>query len=104
MGTNCFKSDFRNAIRDDLGQLQLFMCDSEAHSDSSGLLAKSGKPFFFSSPSKELFVHILCLLNKVPESTEEKERTGFAFVVSGTFCTFIIAFCSAGYMLFTSCK
>lgn len=47
MGTNCFKSDFRNTIRDDLGQLRLFMCDSEAHSDGSGLLAKSGKPFFF---------------------------------------------------------
>lgn len=47
MGTNCFKSNFRNAMRDDLGQPRLFVCGSEAHSNGLGLLAKSGKTFFF---------------------------------------------------------
>lgn len=83
METNCLKSNFRNVIRNDLGQLWLFMCDSEASSELE-LLANAVKPYF----SKELFVHILCFLNKVPELSREEERMGLAFVISGTFCAF----------------
>lgn len=87
METNCLKSNFRNVIRNDLGQLWLFMCNSEAFSELE-LLANAVKPYF----SKELFVPILCFLNKVPELTREEERTGLAFVISGTFCAFTKCF------------
>lgn len=96
METNCFKSNLRNVIRGCLRQQWLLMPGVGGAHSEFGIACQICETDFFFFFSKELFVPILCVLNKVSKLTrEEGRKDGFSFCYTWNFLCFqkIALFC-----------
>lgn len=87
METNGFKSNFRNVIKDSLGQLWLSVRGSKHIQTRFGVACQIRETFFF-FPTKRAVCSNSLPFQKGSKLTREEGNMDLAFIICGTFCAF----------------